>query len=116
LTSSNGSAQAAIDKLVIENYPDSKSAPNAALNLGRINFNKKQWDGAAYYFELFLQKSDNNQALRYVVSPLGQTYEKMGETDSTIVVYRIFIATAEPGDRLVKTITDRLEELEGATK
>ncbi|MCK4787228.1 MAG: tetratricopeptide repeat protein, partial [Desulfobacteraceae bacterium] len=56
---------------VVENYPDSKSAPTAARNLGRINFNKKQWGGAAYYFELFLQKSDNNQALRYVVSPLG---------------------------------------------
>ena len=101
---------------VVENYADSKSAPHAARNLGRINFNKKQWGGAAYYFELFLQKSDNNQPLRYVVSPLGQAYEKMGEAALAISIYRGFIGTSEPDDRLVKTITGRLQELEGATK
>ena len=96
---------------VVENYPDSKSAPHAALYLGRINFNRKQWVVAAYYFELFLQKSDNNQALRYVVSPLGQAYEKMGETDSAAQVYGEFIETADPNDPLVKTISARLAEL-----
>ena len=101
---------------VIEKYPDSKSTPSAALYLGRINFNRKQWVEAAYYFELFLQKSDNNQSLRYVVSPLGQAYEKMGEADSAIAVYREFIATAEPADRLVQTIAARLEKLEGVEK
>jgi tetratricopeptide (TPR) repeat protein len=96
---------------VVENYPDSKSAPHAALDLGRINFNREQWIEAAYYFELFLQKSDNNQVLRYTVSPLGQAYEKMGETDSAAQLYVEFIETADPNDPLIKTISSRLAEL-----
>jgi tetratricopeptide (TPR) repeat protein len=96
---------------VVENYTDSKSAPHAALDLGRINFNREQWIEAVYYFDLFLQKSDNNQALSCVVSPLGQAYEKMGETDTAAQLYVEFIETADPNDPLIKTISSSLAEL-----
>lgn len=71
----------------------------------------QEWIEAVYYFDLFLQKSDNNQALSYVVSPLGQAYEKMGETDSAAQLYVEFIETADPNDPLIKTISSRLAEL-----
>ena len=40
----------------------------------------------------------------------------MGEAALAISIYRGFIETAEPNDRLVKTITGRLEKLEGANR
>ena len=69
-----------------------------------------KWVEAAYYFELFLQKSDSNRALRSVVSQLGQAYEKMGEAELAMSVYRRFISTAEPEDSRMESAAISLEE------
>ncbi len=66
---------------VIENYPDCKSAPYAALKLGRMDFERGQWVEAAVYFELFLEKFPQNEKPARILYQLGQTYEKMGQFD-----------------------------------
>jgi len=103
-------------KAVVDNYPDSESTPYAAQKLGWMNFHSAQWVEAAKYFEFFLEKSEDNQAMCSVVSPLGPAYEQMGELHMAAEVYRIFIETADPNNPLVKTVKARLEELEGVNK
>jgi len=98
-------------KAVIEKYPDSKSAPHAAIKLARLNFNRAQWADAAMYFELFLQRLP--QKLGSVVLPLGRAYEEMGELDSAAEVYSEFIKTADPNEPHIEAVKARLEELGG---
>jgi len=47
-------------KAVVENYPDSKSVPNAALRLARINFERGQRVEAVMYYEIFLATANPN--------------------------------------------------------
>jgi len=98
---------------VVEKYPDSKSAPYAALKLGQLNFNRGQWVEAALYFELFRQKSPDDPRLSRVLCNLGRAYEEMGQLDIAIEVYGEFIMMADPNDPRIKEIEARLEELEG---
>ena len=95
---------------VIKKYPDSKSAPYAALKLGRLNFEKSQWVDAAMYFELFLEKAPEDQRRGGVLYDLGRAYEEMGELDVAVQVYSIFIEIADPDDPRVKGVEARLEE------
>lgn len=101
---------------VVEKYPDSKSAPSAALKLGQMNFKKGQWIEAAMYFELYRQKCSDNQQWARVVYDLGRAYENAGAFEEAIEVYDEFIKTAEPDDPRVKTVKARLEELKGRSK
>jgi len=39
---------------VLDNYPESKSAPWASLKLGKLNFNNANWGEAVVYFEIFI--------------------------------------------------------------
>ncbi|MCK4914278.1 MAG: tetratricopeptide repeat protein [Planctomycetes bacterium] len=101
-------------KAVIEKYPDCKSAPNAALKLGRMSFKKKQWAEAAEYFEVLLERKPDQ--LRYVVLDLARAYEEMGELNLAGQLYIAFVETADQNVPLVKTVEARLEDLEGAKK
>jgi tetratricopeptide (TPR) repeat protein len=99
---------------VVERYPDSKSAPQAALKLGRMNLARRQWVSAAMYFELFREKQPEESGR--VVLDLGLAYEEMGEPDLAIQVYTQFIKTADPQDPRIKTSQARLERLQGENK
>ena len=106
-------------KSVIENYPDSDSAPAAALNLGRMYFKRAQWADAAYYFEMFVQMDNGrapNQVLINLLYDLGKTYERMGKLDMAEEMYRIFIEIASPDDTRITTVQAKLETLEGGEK
>lgn len=106
-------------KSVIQNYPDSDSTPVAALNLGRMYFKSAQWADAAHYFEVFVQ-IDNGRAPNHVLInalyDLGKTYERMGNLDMAVEMYRIFIELAGPDDQRIRTVQSELEKLEGAKK
>jgi len=106
-------------KSVIENYPDSDSAPGAALNLGRMYFKSAQWADAAHYFELFVQIDNGrspNHVLINALYDLGKTYEQMGNLDMAVEMYRVVIESAAPDDPRIKTVQSELEKLQGSKK
>ena len=104
---------------VVENYPESKSAPVAALKLGQINLARRQWPDVAYYLELFVIKEDG-EAPHFLFTgamyDLGRAYEQLGELDRAIVVYGVFMQTAGPDDARIKTVKAKLEKFEGVKK
>ena len=106
-------------KSVIQNYPDSDSAPIAALNLATMYFRSAQWADAAHYFEVFVQ-IDNGRAPNHVLInalyDLGKTYEQMGNLDMAVEMYNIFIEIADPNDARIRTVQAELEKFEGAKK
>ena len=97
-------------KAVVEKYPDSEFAAHTALRLGQINFDRGQWDKAAMYFELFLQKFP--QDIGQVVLPLAKAYEQMNEPNLAAELYRTFIETADTNDPHLKSVKRELEKLE----
>ncbi len=99
---------------VVERYPDSGPAPYVAIKLGRLNFEKEQWSQAVTYFEFFLEKHPDK--FGHVVLPLGLAYEKMGEPEITKELYRAFIDSADPSDKLVESVKKRLKALEEQKK
>jgi len=103
-------------QVVIEKYPDCSLVGHACLKLGQPSFKKGRWSDAAYYFELFLQKSPDDPRGPGVLYDLGRTYEKMGELEQAEQVYRAFIEKAPPDDQRTKSIKERLKELGGQTK
>ena len=103
-------------KALVEKYPDRGLAKPAALKLGRLNFQRGQWLDAAVYFELFLEKSTQNDKPTRILYQLGQTYEKMGQFDIAVEVYKQLIETADPRQALVKDVKAKLAELEGQIK
>ncbi|MHC4461691.1 MAG: tetratricopeptide repeat protein, partial [Planctomycetota bacterium] len=106
-------------KSVIEKYPDSKSAPQAALKLGRLSVDRGQWVEVAMYFELWLQKEPEGRRRSRVISTLydrGRVLEKKAEFDSAAAMYAVFISFAETGDPRVKSATDSLEKMGVITK
>ncbi len=103
-------------KALVEKYPDRGLAKPAALKLGRLNFQRGQWLDAAMYFELFLEKSTQNEKPSRILYQLGQTYEKLGQFDIAVEVYKQLIEMAEPREALVKDVKARLEKLEGQIK
>jgi tetratricopeptide (TPR) repeat protein len=103
-------------KAIIEQYPDCCLVGSACLRLGRPSFRRGQLSDAAYYFELFLQKSPNDPRWTSVLYELGRTYEKMGKLELAAELYRVFIETAGPTDIRIKTVQALLEKLEGEDK
>jgi tetratricopeptide (TPR) repeat protein len=104
-------------KAVIEKYPDCSLVGPACLKLGWPRFQKGQWSDAAYYFELFLQKSPSDDPLSSgVLYNLGQAYEQMGKLDLAAEIYRTFIQMSRPTDPRIKTAQALLEKLEGENK
>jgi len=80
--------------------------------LGWLNFNRGQWVDAAWYFEMFWQKSPQDPRLAGVVEALASAYEEMGQLDLAVQVCEQFLET-DPANSRIKA---RLEKLEGATK
>ena len=99
---------------VVEKYPYSEPAGHVALKLGWMYFKEEQWHQAIKYFEFFIDKFPDQ--LGTVVWPLGQSYEKTGQTETAIDFYRAFIELSDPCDPQVKTVKARLETLEGQNK
>ncbi len=100
---------------VVERYPDSEPVPYVAIKLGQINFKKEQWSQAAKYLEIFLEK--HPEQLMLVVLPLGQSYEKIGESEKAVELYNIFIENSFQADsRIIETVKTRLKTLEGQDK
>jgi len=94
---------------VIENYPDSEPAGHVALKLGWMYFQQEQWEQAIRYFEFFLDRFPDQ--LGTVIWPLGQSYEKTGQTETAIDYYQAFIGFSDPNDPQVKNIKTRLQIL-----
>jgi len=92
---------------VVEKYPYSEPAGHVALKLGWMYFKEEQWHQAIKYFEFFIDKFPDQ--LGTVVWPLGQSYEKTGQTETAIDFYRAFIELSDPCDPQVKTVKARLE-------
>jgi len=59
---------------VLERYPGGPLTERAVLNLGQLNFRKGQWDKAASYFGLFLEKYPNSSHWHHALVSLGITY------------------------------------------
>ncbi len=100
-------------KAVIEKYPDCSLVGHACLELGRMNFKASRWDEAATYYGLFLEKSPEDVRQALALYHLGETYERMGELDTSMEVYRMFLEEADPGDQRVATVRAKLDELGG---
>ena len=104
---------------VVEKYPDSQSAPFAALKLGQINLAKRQWPDVAYYLELFVYQEDGEKPyflFTGALYDLGQAYEQLDMLDRAIEVYGVFMQTADPDDSRIKTVKAKLEKFEGVKK
>jgi len=100
-------------KAVIEKHPRCSLVGHACLKLGNMNFGASQWDEAARYFGLFLEKCPEDIQQATALYRLGKTYENMGESDTAMEVYRIFLEEAESGDRRIATVRAKLKELGG---
>jgi len=100
-------------RAVIEKYPDCSLVGHAYLKLADMNFEASKWDEAAMYYGLFLEKSPEDLRHATTLYHLGETYERMGELNTAIEVYRIFLDEADSDDRRVATVIDKLEELGG---
>jgi tetratricopeptide (TPR) repeat protein len=100
-------------KAVIEKYPDCSLVGHACLKLGNMNFEASQWDEAAMYFGLFLEKCPNDIQQTSALYHLGKTYEKMGESDTAMEVYRMFLEGADSGDYRIATVRANLDKLGG---
>jgi tetratricopeptide (TPR) repeat protein len=60
-------------KSVVEKYPDSRSAPSAALKLARMNFESGRRAEAVMYYELFLAIADlSDSRIKYVKARLEE--------------------------------------------
>jgi TolA-binding protein len=106
-------------KSVIENYPDSDSAPIAALNLGGMYFKSARWADAAHYFELCVERNNGqipNHVFTSALYDLARSYEEMGKLDIAVEMYRIFIEIAAQDDPRIEIVRAKLEKLEGAKK
>jgi tetratricopeptide (TPR) repeat protein len=101
-------------KSVIEKYPDSKYAPQAALKMGRLYLFRKEWSEAATHLEFFRQKS--SQQRDQVLLDLGFAYEKIGNLDEALQFYTEFIETADPADPRLQSLIAKLERLQGENK
>jgi tetratricopeptide (TPR) repeat protein len=106
-------------KTVIEKYPDSSSAPQAARRLGKVYLSKERWTDAAYYFQMFVE-TDNERTPKHVLLSvlldLGRTYEEMDEPDMAAETYHTFLQTAQPDHPRAKAIRTKLDKLEGTKK
>jgi TolA-binding protein len=100
--------------IVVERYPNCEVAPHIALQLAESGFGKGQWQQAAAYFEIYLSKFPDR--FGSIILPLGQSYEKMGESETAKELYRAFIKSADSSNSNVKTVKARLETLEGQNK
>jgi len=61
---------------------------------------------------VYLEKEPGAPALREVVYPLGQAYEKLGDFAGAKEVYRRFISMGDPNDPRVKRAQVWLESIE----
>lgn len=100
-------------KAVIEEYPDCSLVGHACLKLGNINFKASQWDEAARYFGLFLEECPEDIQQATALYHLGKTYEEMGESDTAVEVYRMFLERADPADRRIAIVRTKLDKLGG---
>jgi tetratricopeptide (TPR) repeat protein len=106
-------------KAVLEKYPDSESAPYAALKLGYVNLGRHKWSDAVHYFEMFILEDDGhapNFLLTKALYYLGQAYEQLNEFDKAIAIYSIFLQIVDPDDSHIKIVIAKLEKLEGEKK
>jgi TolA-binding protein len=85
-------------RAVIEKYPDCPLADQAYLGLGRLNFNKGQWDRAALYFGQFLERYPRARQRSLAVVYLGMIYEKSGKPEVGADLYRTFLKITDPND------------------
>lgn len=65
------------------------------------------------YFGLFLEKSPKDIRQTTVLLRLGETYEKMGEFDTAMEVYRVFLEEAASDDGRIATVRAKLDKLGG---
>ena len=98
---------------VVENYPDSRSAPRALLILAGSALRTAQWSQAAAYLEQFLDKYPDNPRVPDVLYDLARAYEQMGQLEPASNVYQRFMDMANPNDPRVETVQAKLNELEG---
>ena len=80
---------------------------------------KGAWLDAAGYYELFLQRKDDDRARNRVLSilyGLGRTLEKQNRIASAAEMYAVFITFADPADPRVAKAEEDLIRMGVATR
>jgi len=77
---------------------------------GEIFLDRKDYRGAAFYFERFLADHPDTAGAAEVMMNLGESYEGMGETVKAMEIYRLFQERYSKS-RLVSTARWKLENL-----
>lgn len=96
-------------RAVLEKYPDCPLAEQACLGLGKLSFDKGQWDQAALSFGQFLERYPQARQGPLAVIYLGMTYEKSGKPDVAAELYRTFLKITDPHDPRLNQARARLE-------
>lgn len=78
--------------------------------IGKLLLERKDYDGAIYYFDKFLEGREDTSGAAEVMMDLGSAYEGKGEALKAIEIYRIF-QEWYPKSRLVSTAKWKLENL-----
>ena len=103
-------------KAVVEKYPTCPLAKEAYLTLGRTNLKKERWAEAARYYSEFLEKYPQAKEWLTALIYLGVTYERRGQMDAAVALYRNYVNMSNPTDSRVKAVRAKLETMEGAEK
>jgi len=101
---------------LIEKYPDCELVKRSAYNLGGIHYKNKDWELAAAYYKIALQKSyETNEysAIGKITYRLGQAYQNLGQSDDAKQVYQQYLNIAEPNDPITDKIKIELQNIHG---
>ena len=96
-------------RAVLERYPDCPLAEQAYLGLGKLSFDKGQWDQAALYFGQFLERYPQARQGPLAVIYLGMTYERSGRPGVAAELYQTFLNITDPKDPRLNKIRASLE-------
>jgi TolA-binding protein len=99
-------------KIIVERYPDCSRFKYAAVKLAENNFDREDWDDAAYYFELLLNEYPEGQKPSRILFALAQSYDKMGLLSPAKEFYNAFIDTAPETDPRMKIAIERYEDID----
>jgi tetratricopeptide (TPR) repeat protein len=101
---------------VVEKYPDSDPARYVLLRLAWQSVDNGQWDEAANYLAMFLDRYPDAPQVPDALYRLAEAYTQIGEPGAAVCAYQEFISTARPDDRRIEAVQARLEELKGTNQ
>ena len=98
-------------RILIDMYPESQVTGYTSYKLGKLYYEKSQWDKAIEYFEIFQNASPSSPLLTYVLYHLGESYEKTGQLNSARSVYEIILEKANPPNRYIQEAKEKLQNM-----